>query len=70
MILKKRLSQRTFVRADDRAGTDVVPREPAVIHFQHEDDVVIGGDDSLVVVLFQMMNFLDDAIRTDVRGGQ
>ena len=70
MIPKKRFREGTLFGADDRAGADVVPREPAIIHFQHEDDVVIGGNDSFVVVLFEMMNFLDDAIRTDVGGGE
>ena len=69
MIPIKRFLQRTFVRANDCAGVDIVPREPAVIHFQYENDVVIDGDDSLVVVLFEMMDFLDDAIRADVGGG-
>jgi len=51
-------------------GLMFVPRKPAVIHFQYEDDVVVGGDDGRVVVLFEMMNFLDDAIRwPDVGGG-
>jgi hypothetical protein len=36
---KKRFGQRAFVRADDRAGADVVSRKPAVVNFQDLLDV-------------------------------
>ena len=45
MVWKKRFSQRTFSSPDDRTDADIVPRKPAVIHFQYEEDVVVRGDD-------------------------
>jgi len=47
-----------------------VPLEPAVIDFQNVTNVGGGGGDGVRVVSFQMMNFLDHAVRTDVGGGK
>ena len=69
LFLQKCFRERAFFRADDRADADVVPREPAVAGFQNELDVVRRGDDWIRVVHFEVMNFLDHAIGTDVGGG-
>ena len=44
-VWEKRFLQRAFFGADDGAGIDVVPGEPAVPGFQNEQDVVLGGND-------------------------
>ena len=41
--MQKRFRQRTFFRGDDRAGIDVVPREPAVAGFQDKLNVFGNG---------------------------
>ena len=69
-VLKKRLRQRTFPGADDGAGIDVVPREPAVLDLQNVLDVVRRGHDGVGVVFFEVMDFGDDAVRADVGGGE
>ena len=68
--LKKRFRQRAFPGADDGAGADVVPREPAVLDLQNVLDVIHRSHDGVGIVLFQMMNFLNDAVRADVGGGE
>ena len=45
-------------------------REPAVLDLQHKLDVVRRGLDGIGVILFEMMNFLDDTVGADVGGGK
>ena len=69
-VSEKRLLQRASLRSNQHAGADVVPREPAVIDFENVADVGRGGGNGVGVIFFQMMNFLDHPVRTDVGGGK
>jgi len=68
--LNKCFRQRTSPGADDRAGADVVPREPAVLDLQYKLDVVRRRNDRVGVLFFEVMNFFDDAVGADVGGGE
>jgi len=43
--------------------------EPAVLRFQNKPDVVRRGNHAIRVVLFEVMDFLDDAVGADISGG-
>src|ERR1039457_1441641 len=70
LFLNERFPQRAFLGADDGAGVDVVAGEPAVFDLQNELDVIRGGGDGVGIVLFEVMDFRNDAVRADVGRGK
>src|ERR1039457_1843685 len=68
LAAQEHVGERTFFCLNHRAGRDVVAREPAFLGFQNELDVVARGHDGVGIVLFEVMNFLDDTISGDVGG--
>src|SRR5271156_4554912 len=40
--LPKRLGQRAAFSVDENAGINIVASEPAVVHFQHVEDIFVG----------------------------
>ena len=68
--MREGVSQGAAFGADERARADVVAREPAVVHFEDVEDVLVGGFDGDIVIFFEMDNFLNDAIGANIRGGE